>query len=74
MSNHHFHNWNWEKARHLLFRAGFGGKPEEIETALDKGLSTMLEAWLSGPPRPLPTPKWLAEDQRRFCKRPSLGS
>ena len=64
MSNQHSHNWNWEKARHLLFRAGFGGKPEEIETVLDKGLSTALEDLLSGPPRPLPTPKWLAEDQQ----------
>jgi len=57
-------NWNWEKARHLLFRAGFGGKKEEIEVALDKGLSGTLDHLLSGPTRALPVPKWLEEDQQ----------
>ncbi len=29
--------WDYAKARHLLFRAGFGGKPEEIEKLVRMG-------------------------------------
>jgi len=57
-------NWNWEKARHLLFRAGFGGKQNEIETTLGKGLPGALDHLFSGPSRPLPAPKWLEEDKK----------
>jgi len=63
LSTLHPNNWNWEKARHLLFRAGFGGKAEEIETILGKGLPGAIEHLLSGPTRTLPIPKWLAEDK-----------
>lgn len=56
--------WNWEKARHLLFRAGFGGKPEEIETAVRAGVSGTIANLLSGPTRPLPVPQWLAADKQ----------
>ena len=59
-----FNDWNWEKARHLLFRAGFGGRQEEIQTVLGKGLPATLEDLLSGPARELPTPKWLDEDKK----------
>jgi uncharacterized protein (DUF1800 family) len=57
-------DWTWEKARHLLFRAGFGGKREEIQAMLDKGLSAALDDLLSGPARPLPVPQWLEEGKK----------
>ncbi len=57
-------DWTWEKARHLLFRAGFGGKREEIQTILDKGLPAALDDLLSGPTRVMPEPKWLEEDKK----------
>ncbi|MCI0693407.1 DUF1800 domain-containing protein [candidate division KSB1 bacterium] len=57
-------NWTWEKARHLLFRAGFGGKREEIETALRKGLPGAIDELLSGPTRARPEPQWLEEDKK----------
>ena len=57
-------NWNWEKARHLLFRAGFGGKQEEIEAVLGKGLPGALDDLLGGPTLELPVPEWLEEDQQ----------
>jgi len=60
----HPNSWNWEKARHLLFRAGFGGRQDEIEALFDKGLSGSIDDLLSGPTRQLPVPKWLAEDQQ----------
>jgi uncharacterized protein (DUF1800 family) len=66
--------WTWEKARHLLFRAGFGGKKQEIENVLDKGLSNTLDHLLSGPTRELPVPGWLEEDKaldRRAMRRMS---
>jgi uncharacterized protein (DUF1800 family) len=57
-------DWNWEKACHLLFRTGFGGKPEEIATVLSQGLSNSLDHLLSGPTRALPVPTWLDEDKQ----------
>lgn len=30
-------DWDYAKARHLLFRAGFGGTPEEIQKLVDMG-------------------------------------
>jgi uncharacterized protein (DUF1800 family) len=57
-------NWTWEKARHLLFRAGFGGKQNEIATILDEGPLSALDHLLSGPTRTLPVPQWLEEDKK----------
>ena len=36
-------DWNYEKARHLLFRAGFGGSPQEVERLVDMGLHKAVE-------------------------------
>jgi uncharacterized protein (DUF1800 family) len=57
-------NWSWEKARHLLFRAGFGGKSTEIQEAVEKGLDATVESLVSGPTRKLPVPRWLEDDKK----------
>ncbi len=36
-------DWDYEKARHLLFRAGFGGSPEEIQQLVDMGMYKAVE-------------------------------
>ncbi len=53
--------WNRETARHLLFRAGFGARPAEINAAVAKGLPGTVADLLGGPTRPLPAPTWLAD-------------
>ncbi len=35
--------WNYEKARHLLFRAGFGGPPEEVVRLHEMGLVAAVD-------------------------------
>ncbi len=35
--------WDYVKARHLLFRAGFGGPPEEVEKFLGMGLNKAVD-------------------------------
>jgi uncharacterized protein (DUF1800 family) len=35
--------WDYAKARHLLFRAGFGGSPEEVERLLAMGLHKAVD-------------------------------
>ncbi len=67
-------SWTWEKARHLLFRAGFGGKKEEIEEVFKIGLFKTFDQLFSGPTRPFPIPGWLEEDKSfdpRSLKRAS---
>lgn len=36
--------WDYAKARHLLFRAGFGGPPQEVDKLLKMGLSKAVDA------------------------------
>lgn len=56
--------WDWTKARHLLNRAGFGGKPSEIEL-LDKiGLDSGLKKLFDFKSQSLETPDWLSEYDR----------
>jgi uncharacterized protein (DUF1800 family) len=56
--------WSWETSRHLLSRAGFGGRREEVEKAHKGGLKATVEQLLSGPTRKLPVPAWLEEDRK----------
>ncbi|MDP6929458.1 MAG: DUF1800 domain-containing protein [Planctomycetota bacterium] len=35
--------WDWDKAAHLLRRAGFGGTPEEIEAAVALGMDRTVD-------------------------------
>jgi uncharacterized protein (DUF1800 family) len=36
-------DWDYEKARHLLSRAGFGGTPQEVQQLVDMGLYKAVE-------------------------------
>ncbi|MFQ5706198.1 MAG: DUF1800 family protein [bacterium] len=56
-------SWDWVAARHLLNRAGFGGKPKEIEDFRDAGFDASLRQLFDFDPQPLKTPEWLAEDR-----------
>ncbi len=56
-------DWDWERARHLLFRAGFGGHPEEIDDFKKRGLTESLSALFSTPSQPLFVPDWLSEEE-----------
>lgn len=53
--------WTSEQSRHLLFRAGFGGKPQEIANLTQAGSSKAVETLLSGPTETFPVPSWLEE-------------
>ncbi len=52
--------WGWKQARHLLNRAGFGGKPAEIAAFQAAGLEGSLSRLFDFDPRPLPRPSWLS--------------
>lgn len=55
--------WTFETARHLLFRAGFGGLPSEIDDFTRKGLNASIESLMQGPSRTPEVPTWLEEDK-----------
>lgn len=44
--------WTWEKAAHLLSRAGFGGTEEEIQRALDEGPEKTVDRLMDFPDAP----------------------
>jgi uncharacterized protein (DUF1800 family) len=44
--------WNWERAAHLLNRAGFGGTAEEIQLAVDEGMEKTVDRLLDFPDAP----------------------
>lgn len=44
--------WNWEKAAHLLNRAGFGGTAEEIQQVLEEGPTKAVDRLLDFPDAP----------------------
>ena len=46
--------WDARKAAHLLRRAGFGGRPEEIEAAVALGVDRTIDILLSFGDQPLP--------------------
>ncbi|MFQ5648680.1 MAG: DUF1800 family protein [bacterium] len=55
--------WNWATARHLLNRAGFGGKPSEIAAFEKVGRDGSVEALFELQNQPQEMPDWLAEDE-----------
>lgn len=44
--------WNWDRAAHLLSRAGFGGTTEEIQRAVDDGMERTVQRLLDFPDAP----------------------
>lgn len=74
--------WDYAKARHLLFRAGFGGTPEEVQRLVDMGpykaVDFLVEYHLQPPPNiELDVQPWertLAYETRLHAKaRQELG-
>jgi len=60
-------NWNYETAAHLLNRAGFGGTPEEIESARKEGLAATVRRLVdqTGDAANLPRPSWAQPENIR---------
>jgi len=64
--------WDYAKARHLLFRAGFGGTPEEIQRLVQMGPYDAVDYFVEYQRQPLanlefsvpPTERWMAYEQR----------
>lgn len=60
--------WNYYTAAHLLNRAGFGGRPAEIEAAVKAGLERTVERLLNfeSEAEPSTNPDWAKADPERF--------
>ena len=56
-------DWTWTHARHLLNRAGFGGRRDEITALYRLGLDGAVNSLLGPTDRRLPQPDWLTEDE-----------
>ena len=54
-------SWNWSSAKHLLNRAGFGGKPVEVSTFVEAGMAGCLKQLFDLGPAPLKEPEWLSD-------------
>ncbi|RMF66325.1 MAG: DUF1800 domain-containing protein [Calditrichaeota bacterium] len=50
--------WGWAEARHLLSRAGFGGRPEEIQAVAAAGPARGVAMLFDGDTPALPRPTW----------------
>ena len=68
--------WDKRKAAHLLQRAGFGGKPDEIESVVKKGFDLAVDDLLNYQkvPEDFPDPQWATEEtlQEMLAKRKEL--
>jgi uncharacterized protein (DUF1800 family) len=60
--------WNYYTAAHLLNRAGFGGRPAEIETAVKAGLERTVERLINfeAEPEASANPSWAKPDPEKF--------
>lgn len=54
-------SWGPAQAQHLLMRAGFGGTPAEIATAVAKSRDEIVEMLLADQPLPPPPGDWVTE-------------
>src|SRR4051812_16296032 len=62
--------WNYYTAAHLLNRAGFGGRPAEIEAAVRMGLAATVERLVNfeSEPEASANPSWAKAEPERFRK------
>src|SRR3984893_2032594 len=51
--------WQFASAAHLLVRAGFGGKPQEIEKLHSLGLARAVDSLVNVVPDQYPIPAWI---------------
>jgi len=51
--------WQFDSAAHLLVRAGFGGKPQEIEKLHSLGLARAVDSLVKVVPDQYPNPVWI---------------
>src|SRR5947209_5874069 len=60
--------WNYYTAAHLLNRAGFGGRPAEIEAAVRLGMPATVERLINfeSEPESSANPSWAKADPERF--------
>jgi uncharacterized protein (DUF1800 family) len=60
--------WNYVTAAHLLNRAGFGGRPAEIEAAVKAGLEKTVEQLINfeSEPEASTNPDWAKADPEKF--------
>jgi Uncharacterized protein conserved in bacteria len=58
--------WNSDLARHLLRRAGWAARPEEVARSVDEGLSRTLARLFPAHPPPLPRPVFLTRVSERI--------
>jgi len=56
--------WDWNKAAHLLNRAGFGGTPEQIDALYHAGFDRSVNRLLNAPDdtAEFPKPVWATQD------------
>jgi uncharacterized protein (DUF1800 family) len=60
----HSSDWNYDKAAHLLNRAGFGGTPSEIQKLADLGPEKAVDSlvYFESIPDPTRNPEWAKAD------------
>jgi hypothetical protein len=50
--------WNFDAAAHLVVRAGFGGRPDEIQKVQALGLERAVDMLVEATPDHYPPPAW----------------
>lgn len=64
--------WNTDTARHLLRRAGWAARPDEVAVAVREGLPATLERLFPATPPTLPRPALLAHVEKRLIELRAL--
>ncbi len=58
--------WNADTARHLLRRAGWAARPEDVARAVETGLAATLDRLFPATPPPLERPAFLVQASQRI--------
>lgn len=64
--------WNSELARHLLRRAGWAARPDDVARATSEGMRRTLERLFPATPPPLPRPVYLTQIEPRLSELGTL--